>query len=198
MKYLAVLILTLLSFKLFAQRLNGVVADKFTNQPIQNVNVQTISFATITSIGGKFSLPNIRMGDTIKFSCIGYRSYYVTFNKISTDTMLIYLEQDHILLKNVTINGVNGYKMDSINKRKEFAAIFAYKSSGFKNIFITKSPYVYTPYSYNTALNSTASIVSVNLLSVIGLLNKNKAPVSRLQKTLLKDVSLKKTICIRK
>lgn len=181
------LILALLSFQLSAQRLNGMVKDNFTNLSIKNVNIKTTSSTAFTSVNGKFSLSNIHIGDTIKFFCTGYRPYYLVLNKINTDTIFIYLEQNSILLKNVTINGINGYKEDSISRRKEFASVFAYKSPGLKDIFITRSPYTYAPYSYNTTLNSTTSIASINLLSAIGLLNKNKTPISKLQKALLKD-----------
>ena len=174
-------------FQLFAQRLNGVVKDEFTNLPIQNVNIKTSSFATFTSITGKFSLLNAHIGDTIKCTYIGYKSYYLVLNKINTDTIYICLEQNSIFLKDVTINGINSYKMDSIKRRKEFASVFAHDSPALKDIFINKSAYTYTPYSYNTSLNNTTSIVSINILSVIGLLNKNNAPVSKLQKVLLKD-----------
>ena len=187
MKLSITLILILFSFQLFAQRLNGIVKDRLINIPVPNVSIKTASAITFTSIAGKFSVPNIHIGDTINFSCIGYKPYSLVVNNINTDTVLIYLEPSSILLKNVTVRSINGYKMDSISKRKEFASVFAHKSPGLKDIFITKPLYAYAPYSYNTALNSTASIVSINLLSAIGLLNKNNAPVSRLQKTLLKD-----------
>jgi hypothetical protein len=187
MKLTITLILILLSFKVFAQRLNGVITDKFTGLPIKNVNITTATSTTFTSVTEKFSLLKVHVGDTIKFSYVGYKPYYLVLNKIYPDTIQVYLEQNSILLKNVTINGINGYRIDSIRRRKEFASVFAYKSSGLKNIFIPKSPYVSVPYSYNTALNSTASIASINLLSAIGLLNKNKAPASKLQKALLKD-----------
>jgi hypothetical protein len=187
MKFSITLIFILLSFKLFAQRLNGIVIDQLTNLPIQNVSIKITSPATFSSFTGKFGLSNVHIGDTIKFSCIGYKSYNLVLNKINGDTIRVYLEQNFILLKNVTINGINGYKADSIDKRKEFASAFNYRSPGLKDIFITKSPYAYVPNSYNIALNSTTSIVSINLLSAFSLLNKNKAPVSRLQKVLLKD-----------
>ena len=177
----------LLSFQLFAQRLNGVVKDKSTNLPIPNANVKTLYSTTFTSIIGQFNFGNVHIGDTLKISYIGYKPYYLVLNKINTDTIHIYLEQIFILLKDVTIRGTNDYKMDSILNRKTFASVFGHKSSGLKDVFISKSPNADIPYSYNTAPNSTASIMSVNLLSVISLLNKNRVPVSKLQKVLLKD-----------
>lgn len=187
MKSLTTLILMLLSFQLLAQRLNGVVTDKSTNLPISGANVRTLYSTTFTSAIGQFNFTNTHIGDTLKISYIGYKPYYLVLDKINTDTLHIYLEQNSIQLKTVTIKGANDYKMDSILNRKAFASLFGHKSPGLKDAFITKSPDAHVPYSYNTAPNSTASIVSINLLSVIGLLNKNQAPVSKLQKVLLKD-----------
>ncbi len=187
MKLLITLIIICSNFKLFAQQLNGVVKDKLTRLPIQNVSIKTALSTTFTSSSGKFSLHNTYIGDTVKITCIGYEPYYLLSNKIINDTILIYLEQNSILLKGVTINNKNGYKLDSIRRRKEFASVFARKSPALKDIFISKPVYSYTPNNYITAPNSTASIVSINVLSVIGLLNKNKAPVSKLQKVLLKE-----------
>ncbi len=186
-KILLSLLLSLLSFQAYAQSINGVVKDKFTNLPISNVSVKTLSSLNFTSVSGRFSLNNIRIGDTIKFSCIGYQPHQLVVSKIISDTILVYLNQNSILLKSVTINHKNDYKSDSIRKRKEYAAMFTYKAPTIKDIFIPKSVYSNTPNNYINAPNSTASIVSINVLSVIGLLNKNNAPVSRLQKVLLKE-----------
>lgn len=187
MKLFITLLIILSPCHLFAQRLNGVVKDKFTNLPIQNVSIKTAQSVSFTSISGKFSLPKPPIGDTIKFSCIGYEPHYLVTYKINNDTIVVYLEQYSILLKSATVTAKNGYKMDSLKRRKEFAAVFAYKAPALKDIFISKSAYSNTPNNYISAPNSTASIVSINVLSVIGLLNKNKAPVSKLQKTLLKE-----------
>ena len=53
------------------------------------------------------------------------------------------------------------------------------------DVFIKKSPETSTKYS--PFQSSTASIASVNVLQVIGLLNKNKSSQSKLQSTLLKE-----------
>ena len=182
-----ILLIVFSSFQLFAQRLTGIVKDKFTNLPIQNVSVKTEQSVSFTSISGRFSLPKPPIGDTIKFSCIGYEPNFLVTYKINNDTIVVYLEQYSILLKSASVTAKNGYKMDSLSRRKEFASVFAYKAPAFKDIFISKSAYSNTPNNYITAPNSTASIVSINILSVIGLLSKNNAPVSKLQKTLLKQ-----------
>lgn len=187
MKFSITLLLIFFSIQLFAQRLNGVVKDKLTNLPIQNVSVTTKLSVSFTSFTGTFSLSKPPIGDTIKFTCIGYEPYNLITYKTNSDTIIVYLEQNSILLKSATVNAKNGYKMDSLKRRKEFASVFAYKAPTLKDIFISKKAYSNTPNNYITAPNSTASIVSINVLSVIGLLNKNKAPVSKLQKVMLKE-----------
>jgi len=180
-------IFLLISIQLFAQRVNGVIIDKFTSLPIQNVNISTTLFTTFTSIAGKFTIPNTRIADTIRFSCIGYKPYYLIINRVIVDSLVIKLEQNSVQLREVTIKGINNYKMDSLRRRNEFAKLFNYKSPAFKDIFIPKASYSNVPYGYNTALNNTTSILSINLLSAIGLINKGNAPLSKLQKVLIKD-----------
>ena len=179
--------LLLWSVELFAQRFNGVVKDKLSGFPIQNATIITGSFTIYTSVTGKFSLSNTHIGDTVNITCIGYLPYYLVLNKISSDTVFINLDKNSILLKAVTISGKTGYKDDSLKRRKEFGSVFNYKSPTFKDIFIPKYANTYTPYSYNTTPNNTTSIISLNLLSAIGLVNKSNAPISKFQKTLIKD-----------
>lgn len=186
-KRLFILILFLLSLQLYAQRINGVVIDRSTSLPIQNVSITTSLSTSFSSLTGKFSLANIHIGDTIKFSCVGYKPYHLILNKINIDTLIITLEQNSTILKAVTINSTFDYKADSIKRRKEFASLFNYKFPTFKDIFISRSSYSTTPYSYNTAPNNTTSIISVNLLSAIGLIGKSNAPQSKLQKVLIRD-----------
>lgn len=90
-----------------------------------------------------------------------------------------------ILLDEVTITGLRNYKADSMRLRKEFSSAFNYKPPSFKDIFIARNQHSNVPAPYYKAAGSTASIVSVDVLSIFGLLGKNKAPKSKLQRTLL-------------
>src|SRR5690606_5322838 len=91
---------------------------------------------------------------------------------------------DSILLKPVQIHIRPNYTKDSLNRRKDFASVFAYKEPSLKDIFIGKSSVVNR--NYQAFQPSTSSLVSVNLLSVISLIGKNKDPKSKLKKKLLK------------
>jgi len=180
-------ILLLVSSRLFAQQLSGTVIDKATKEPVDYATVSTANISTYTTGNGKFSLSTIHLGDTLRVNCMGYKPYKLAVSAIKNDTLTIYLQQVSILLRDVAVRAKHDRTLDSIRTRKEFSSIFGYQNLTYKDMFITKDPYVYVPYNYIDAPNSTASIVSVNLLSVIGLLDKNKNSSSKLQKTLLQD-----------
>lgn len=186
MRLFILIFFVFLSNQGFSQHLTGLVIDKSTKKPIKNARVATSSNDTYTSSTGSFVLNNFHSGDTVTVSHLGYEAYHIKHsNRSKTDTLLIPLKSISIFLEEVRINGIRNYTLDSLNRRKEYAPFFAYKAPKFKDIFITKSPYVSTQYS--PFQSSTSSLISINLLSVIGLLSKNKAPVSKMQKQLLKD-----------
>ncbi|WP_219223483.1 carboxypeptidase-like regulatory domain-containing protein [Pedobacter antarcticus] len=175
-----------LSNQVFSQYLTGLVIDEATRKPIKNARVATSSNATYTTSTGSFVLNHFHSGDTITVSYLGYEAYHIRHsNRSKTDTLLILLKSNSIVLLEVRVKGIRNYTRDSLNKRKEYAAFYAYKAPKFKDIFITKSLNVSTQYS--PFQNSTSSLVGVNLLSVISLLSKNNVPVSKMQKQLLKD-----------
>jgi hypothetical protein len=174
------------SNQLFSQQLTGLVIDEATQKPLKNARVKTASYDTYTTSTGSFRFNSIRFGDTVTVTHLGYDAYFFKHDiRFKTDTMLILLKLSSIMLAEVRINGIRNYTLDSLNRRKEYAAFYAYKARKFKDIFIPKSPNVNTQYS--PFQSSTSSLVGVNLLSVIGLLAKNNAPASKMQKKLLKD-----------
>ena len=148
MKSRYILLFILLPFRLFAQQLNGIVIDKNTNIPVIYANVSTASLQAVTSYSGQFMLTAIHRGDTIRVTCIGYRPYKRVYNKAKSDTIIIYLQQSSILLRDVNVKARHDFKLDSINMRRQFSAIFNYKAPTFKDLFITTDPYVYIPYDY--------------------------------------------------
>jgi hypothetical protein len=90
-----------------------------------------------------------------------------------------------IPLREVNIYGARNYKLDSINRRKEYANIFAQKPLTIMDVFTKKSPEPSKQYS--AFQNSTSSILGISLLPLVGLLTKNKSPNSKLQKKLLME-----------
>jgi hypothetical protein len=186
MRLFILIIFVFLSNQVFSQHLTGYIIDNVTKRPIKNALVATSSKNTYTTSTGSFVLKNFHSGDTVIVSHLGYEAYYIKHsNRSKTDTLLISLKSSSIVLEEVRISGIRNYTLDSINRRKEYAAFFAYKAPKFKDIFITKSPNV--PTQYSPFQNSTSNLVSIDLLSVLGLLSKNNAPVPKMQKQLLKD-----------
>ena len=183
MKILVLLILVLFSDRLFAQNLTGYVFDEDTGKPIPSATVRAGLQIIITTQSGYFNLKSINAGDTITFSHISYKPYY--FISSAETSQNVFIKINTTVLNSVVITGLHNYKMDSIRMRKEFSSAFNYKTPSWRDIFIAKSLNDHRG-SQNIG-NSFNSILSVNLLQVAALLSKNKTPISKLQKTLLKD-----------
>lgn len=186
MRLFILIFLIFFSNKVFGQQLTGLVIEEATKKPIKDARVATSSNETHTTSAGRFVLNNFHSGDTVRVSHPGYEAYHIKrSNHSNADTLLILLRVSPIALKEVRIHGIRNYTLDSLNRRKEYASFFTYKAPKFKDIFITKSSNIFPQYS--PFQKSTSSLVSVNLLSVIGLLSKNNSPVSKMQKQLLKE-----------
>ena len=105
--------------------------------------------------------------------------------KASSDSLMNLWRMNSMMLNEVNIKGMKNYKADSLNRRKEYASIFAYKGQNVMDAFINKSPE--PPKQYSAFQNSTSSIASINVLQVFGMLTKNKSSASKLKNALLKE-----------
>ena len=92
-----------------------------------------------------------------------------------------------ILLDEINITAKKDHSMDSIYFRKQYASVFNANKPYWKDLFSSKNYFDNTPLPYNRAASSTASIVSINLLSLVNLVGKNKSPITKLQKILLQE-----------
>ncbi|MBB4800456.1 iron complex outermembrane receptor protein [Flavobacterium nitrogenifigens] len=94
----------LLPFTVLAQStLSGTVTDLATGQPIPgvNVNVQGAPGGTSTDFDGKFQLPNLKNGDKILVSFIGYKTSTIVFN--GQKNLAVSLEEDTNQLQEVVV-----------------------------------------------------------------------------------------------
>ena len=94
----------LLPFTMLAQStLKGTVVDKATGQPIPgvNVNVQGAPGGTSTGFDGNFELSNVKNGNKIIVSFIGYKTATVDYS--GQKTLNISLEEDTNQLKEVVV-----------------------------------------------------------------------------------------------
>ena len=97
-------LLLLLPVSILAQNsINGTVLDQVSGQPIPgvNVNVQGATNGVSTDFDGKFQLSNIKKGDKIVFSFIGYKASVVTYD--SQKSVMVSLVEDENQLKEVVI-----------------------------------------------------------------------------------------------
>lgn len=94
----------LLPISVLAQSsLSGSVLDSKSKQPIPGVNVvvQGSTNGTSTDFDGKFQLSNLKKGDKIVFSFIGYKNAIVNYE--SQKSLTISLEEDANELKEVVV-----------------------------------------------------------------------------------------------
>jgi TonB-linked SusC/RagA family outer membrane protein len=98
------ILLLLLPFSILAQNtVGGTVLDKVSGQPIPgvNVNVQGAANGVSTDFDGKYQLSNVKKGDKIVFSYIGYKNTVVDY--VAQKSLNVSLEEDANQLKEVVI-----------------------------------------------------------------------------------------------
>ena len=96
----------MLPFGLLAQNtLKGVVLEGSSNQPLPGVNVLVAGTTngTTTDFDGNFTLTNIKKGDKIVFSYIGFKDETLTYENQTTVT--ITLQENQQELKDVVVIG---------------------------------------------------------------------------------------------
>lgn len=105
------LLLLILPFGLLAQNtLKGVVLDGSLKQPLPGVNVLVVGTTngTTTDFDGNFTLTNVKKGDKILFSYVGFTDETVLYENQKTIT--ITLKEDQKELKDVVVIGYGTVK----------------------------------------------------------------------------------------
>ena len=129
-------LLLLLPFSILAQNtVSGTVLDKASGQPIPgvNVNVQGANNGVSTDFDGKFQLSNVKKGDQIVFSYIGYKNSVVSYN--SQKTLSVSLEESSSELKEVVIQVGYG----SVKKKDATGAVTVLTSKDFNKGPVTSA-----------------------------------------------------------
>lgn len=104
-------LLLLLPFSVLAQStLEGTVLDKTSKQPIPGVNVviQGATTGVQTDFDGKFQLANLKKGDVVVFSYLGYINATITYD--SQTNVVINLLEDANELSEVVVVGYGTVK----------------------------------------------------------------------------------------
>jgi len=174
MKYLLLILLTLLCIDASAQLVTGIVIDKNTRKPVEYILVSASTTNTMTSELGSFTLKITRVTDTLRIKTLGYKPYTRLISPWSGRLKMIELEPQSIKLNEVAIVAKRNYLRDSVNNRKQFAKEFAFKGPKLTDIMRP------------TATNVPFAWVSVDVLSLFRLIGKKKSPQYRLQQTMLR------------
>jgi hypothetical protein len=183
LKVLALCAVLVFSERLFGQSITGYVFDEDSRNPIYGATVRAGKQLVNTSETGYFSFANVNNGDTIRISHISYMTYSLVPDGKSTAK--VFLKKYPRALNSVVIIAPRNSKIDSINIRKSFSAVFNYKRPGLKDVFIEKNINQYR--RPETPAQSFNSLISINLLELAALLSSNKSSQSDLRKTLLSD-----------
>lgn len=104
-------LLLLLPFSVLAQNtLNGTVSEKSSGLPLPGVNVtvEGTQNGSATDFDGKFKLSNLKKGDKIVFSYIGFKDYFIVYD--AQTNIVVSLEEDSSELDEVVVIGYGSVK----------------------------------------------------------------------------------------
>ena len=105
------LFLLILPIGIFAQStLKGVVLDGSSQQPLPSVNIIVggTTTGTTTDFDGNFTLSNIKKGDKIVFSYLGFQNQTITYS--GQKEITVTLQEDSQQLKDVVVIGYGTVK----------------------------------------------------------------------------------------
>jgi TonB-linked SusC/RagA family outer membrane protein len=134
-------LLLLLPFSILAQNtLSGTVLDKTSGQPIPgvNVNVQGATNGVSTDFDGRFQLSNVKKGDNVVFSYIGYADSIVNYN--GQKSITVSLGEDENQLKEVVIQVGYG----TVKKKDLTGAVTVLTSEDFNKGPVTSADQMIT------------------------------------------------------
>jgi TonB-linked SusC/RagA family outer membrane protein len=118
----------LLPFCAFSQNIvKGTVLDSGSGQSISgvNINIQGASNGVSTDFDGKFQIPNVKPGDKIVFSFVGYKNEIVTFNNQKTLTVSLTSEANQLVEVKIQV----GY--GTVKRKDATGAVVALGSKEF-------------------------------------------------------------------
>lgn len=185
MKLTATFLLLLLGAAASAQKLTGLLMGELTRMPLAHAAITTGDQVVLSSPYGIFTISH-KPGDSVRISCAGYDNYsFMPKPGRRADTMVIYLQPKSYALNEVTVRAKRDFKADSINTRKMFANVFAYKGTSLGDVMIKRDPGLYVPSNYIDAPNNTTQIVGFDVLRLVSFLSKKKDKTIKLRKTLL-------------
>lgn len=163
-----------------AQTLTGKVSDRHTGLAIPHAQIFYNGKLSTSSAKGYFYLPQAQYGDTLQVSAPFYKTQKLVIPNTRTH-LTIELDNDHIVIQEVVVHPKGKLREDLVVQPIKPEIRLDGKKPTWQKIFITKFN-GRTPLYKNRAPNSTASLISIDVLSLIGILRKNKA--DEIQQTL--------------
>ncbi|MBQ0909865.1 TonB-dependent receptor [Flavobacterium sp. F-328] len=134
-KKLLILVL-LLPFSVLAQStVSGTVLDKVSGQPIPgvNVNVQGAANGVSTDFDGKYQIGNVKKGDKLVFSYIGYANTVIDY--VAQKVVNVTLQEDANQLKEVVVQVGYG----TVKKKDATGAVTVISSKDFNKGPVTSA-----------------------------------------------------------
>ncbi|MCL9806497.1 SusC/RagA family TonB-linked outer membrane protein [Flavobacterium amniphilum] len=105
------LLVLMLPLNLLAQsKLQGVVTDKTTGQPLPGVNVTVkgTNNGVSTNFDGQFSLSNLKNGDAVLFTFLGFKEQTITFS--GQNNITVVMQEESSKLDEVVVVGYGSVK----------------------------------------------------------------------------------------
>jgi hypothetical protein len=178
MKYLLLLIFTIMAACCYGQVINGNVFDKDTKLPVSNAIITLGGKKTITNTFGEFHV-TATGNDSLKVSRFGYKRYATIVSNALT-TLRIELEPAKVELKEVVIHANRrlDFKKDSAANRLFYSKQFNYKGPKVMDAFLGGA---------GNPLNNTSQILSIDVVTLIRALTKKSTAQYKFNKVLLRD-----------
>jgi hypothetical protein len=174
LKYLALFACIAVSIHTSAQKINGTVVDKSTQEPLAGALVSSGSARVFTNTFGRFEIVVPAMNDSLKIVHFAYKPYTTAIRRAIV-ILRIELVPAEIQLGMVTVRGSRNFKKDSIENRIAYAKQFNYKGPTVMDAFsgnLNKQP---------------GELISVNPLLLIAALTKKSTPEYKFHQKIIND-----------
>jgi RNase P protein component len=171
-----------------SQKTSGTILDSENKMPICHANISKGKAVTFSDLQGTFTLAALKEHDTLLISKDGFRTRAVILREQQTGgDLVIYLSRIAVALKEVQIRAKERYKQDSLRIRKDFSNVFNYKPPRITDAFISRSAENRFGGFRDPNSNSTASIVNLDVLQIVGMFAQRRNSISKLQKIMLQQ-----------
>lgn len=175
----------LLVYKCKAQVLKGVVYHLQTQRPVANAIIKLGDKISLSNSSGKFSFSTFNNKDTLKVKALGYETLEIVLSKvILQDTIKLFLIQDFLELREVTIKAKRNYLKDSIALRNTYSAVFNFKYQPLKDVIVYRDFTSKIPAMRGQSANYIAVL---NVLPLLKMAHSKKESKTKLQETLIVD-----------